>query len=143
MSLMAQNFHRMIQEQKEREKRRKKKRNTQIIKVWKYDPDIGRERLVEVETSDSGTLREMFEKYGNEFRFFCAQYPVGEYELFPDRGRAKIEVRKNKKLYDVWNRRNEEDLLTSNNQLNPLRFYSEHTAWIDLDNDVILVERAQ
>lgn len=159
MTLLAANFQDMIDEQKAREeshKSRKKKRKMKKIKVSKFNAEKGIEEMTEVETPDTDTFEEMFKRYGNDYRYFCAMYPLEHrpehrlyggrwrpYELFPDRKKAEEELDKNPREYPYgtyWVTR--EHLLRDNPHLNPLRRFADEIAWIDTEHSCIVVENA-
>ena len=160
MTLLAANFQRMIDEQKARKEARKKKKKKgkkmKTIKVYKFNPETGQDEFIEIKTPDHGTLEEMFKKYGNDFRYFCAMYPLEThpelrlwggrwrpYELFPDKEIAKKKLDEDLEEYtsgSYWT--NLEDILEGNPHLNPLGMFSDHIAWIDLKYNCILVEKA-
>jgi len=145
--LISRAYAEMLEQQKRRKKQAKKARR-HTIKVRKYDPTVGYEVLTEVETSDHGTFTEMWKKYGNEYRYYCAQ--CYDFPLYPDpdEGRKKKGTRQKRKFQRFdWMKggtlvESESEQPVWEMQTNCLAMYGTHTAWIDEQKGIIWVERA-
>lgn len=135
----------MIEEQKaraeSRKRREKRAKKLKKLKVWKYTD--GFERRVEVETPDHGSLKELWDKYGTGYDYYCAQFPPEYYQIFCDPDKARKHVEDNRDKYEYQLRKKSVDqFIKDAAKFNAVKYYGDHTAWIDLKHNVILVEKA-
>jgi hypothetical protein len=166
LNLKTYQWIKLIAEQKVKEGKEDELNDEEIktitVDKWTPSKEPGFDEYdVKVQTTDYGTFKELYEKYGNSFRYFCAQFPVNhhrEFPLFPDPDKAEAYLRANpEKVFGKhsWmlmnmNRTPEEveamiqsKLKGSDPHLCPLIRYGNNTAWIDLTHNVILVEHAK